>query len=94
MTKPIESRLGCAPTGERDIKTHPFFESVDWEALEAKEIPPPFKPRVKGGMDASNFDKEFTDEPVGLTPIDREAVEQIDQGEFEGFDFVNPEFAS
>ena len=48
LTKPIANRLGCHPSGsgERDIKAHPFFASVDFEKLERREIPPPFKPKI------------------------------------------------
>jgi hypothetical protein len=43
----MSKRLGCQPgAGEKAIKTHPFFRSIDWIALDAKQIKPPFKPRV------------------------------------------------
>uniref|UniRef100_S4RSW1 Uncharacterized protein n=1 Tax=Petromyzon marinus TaxID=7757 RepID=S4RSW1_PETMA len=35
-------RLGV--TGE--IRQHPFFRTINWEALEKRELEPPFKPRV------------------------------------------------
>jgi len=94
VTKDINSRLGCSPTGERDIKTHPFFASVDWEKLERREIQPPFKPKLKSKKDIGNFDTDFTSEQAVLTPSDREAIEAIDQNEFAGFTFTNPAFAA
>ncbi|KAA1468452.1 kinase-like protein [Dentipellis sp. KUC8613] len=30
-----------------EVKKHPFFESIDWDALARKEIPPPFLPPTK-----------------------------------------------
>lgn len=30
-----------------DIRQHPWFTSMDWEALEAKESQPPFVPDVR-----------------------------------------------
>lgn len=29
-----------------DITTQPFFRTIDWQALERKEVEPPFKPKV------------------------------------------------
>ncbi len=94
MTKPVAQRLGCGPNGENDIKQHPFFHSIDWEKLERREIKPPFKPKFKSKKDACNFDSDFTNEKPALTPSDREAIESIDQSEFQGFSFINPDFAS
>ncbi|KTW29626.1 uncharacterized protein T551_02242 [Pneumocystis jirovecii RU7] len=59
-----EKRLGN--TGASEIKSHPFFSSIDWKKLYAKKIQPPFKPNVENAVDTSNFDQEFTNE----TPID------------------------
>ena len=40
-------RLGCQPgIGERQIKSHAFFNHVNWEMLEKREIPAPFRPQV------------------------------------------------
>ena len=42
--------------------------------------------------DASNFDKEFTRQPVELTPTDKLFIMNLDQNEFAGFSYTNPEF--
>ncbi|KAL1496990.1 hypothetical protein ABEB36_008026 [Hypothenemus hampei] len=87
---PLE-RLGCGGTDcFTEITTHPFFRSVDWELLEQKRIVPPYKPRLDSDRDLTNFPPEFTDEPVHLTPDDPNIIKQIDQSEFEGFEYVNP----
>ncbi|KAM7447345.1 hypothetical protein ABFA07_004364 [Porites harrisoni] len=87
---PIE-RLGCHPqTGFADITTHVFFRTVDWEQLEARQVPPPFKPRIEDQYGLGNFDPQFTNEPVVLTPDDPKILETIDQSEFEGFEYINP----
>ncbi|XP_069995502.1 atypical protein kinase C isoform X8 [Penaeus vannamei] len=91
LNKNPVDRLGCHPeTGFTDIVTHPFFKTIDWEMLERKQIPPPYKPRVDGERDLENFDPQFTAEPVQFTPDEPRAIENIDQSEFEGFEYVNP----
>ncbi|CAI4530312.1 CQS_1a_G0024440.mRNA.1.CDS.1 [Saccharomyces cerevisiae] len=52
-------RLGAIDDG-RELRAHPFFADIDWEALKQKKIPPPFKPHLVSETDTSNFDPEFT----------------------------------
>ncbi|XP_042876799.1 filaggrin-like isoform X1 [Penaeus japonicus] len=91
LNKNPVDRLGCHPeTGFTDIVTHPFFKTIDWEMLEQRQVPPPYRPRLDSDRDLANFPPEFTDEPIQLTPDDARAIENIDQSEFEGFEYVNP----
>jgi hypothetical protein len=47
MTKTPNKRLGCIPgQGDQAILTHPFFKEIDWEALEKRQVRPPFKPKI------------------------------------------------
>ena len=83
--------IGCqAQTGFADICTHPFFKTIDWEALEQKQVSPPYKPKIADDRDLEHFDPQFTNEPVQLTPDDPKVIEKIDQSEFDGFEYVNP----
>jgi len=62
--KDPDKRLGSGVDGAKNIKTHPWFSGVNWDALLKKEIKPPFTPVVSGEFDVSNFDPEFTETPV------------------------------
>ncbi|XP_071841178.1 protein kinase C iota type-like isoform X6 [Apostichopus japonicus] len=87
---PVE-RLGCHPqTGFADIQGHPFFKTIDWELLEQRQTTSPYKPPLQGERDLEHFDPQFTNEPVQLTVDDQSLLRQIDQTEFEGFEYINP----
>ncbi|KAM3620806.1 uncharacterized protein V6R79_002229 [Siganus canaliculatus] len=74
----------------RKIRTHPFFKTINWTALEKREVEPPFKPKVKSPGDFSNFDREFLNEKPRLSHADKNLIDSMDQTAFAGFSFVNP----
>ncbi|XP_033735164.1 calcium-independent protein kinase C-like [Pecten maximus] len=95
MTKNPAKRLGCVRSqgGEKAILVHPFFlDKIDWEGLEQRKVKPPFRPKIKSKTDANNFDKDFTSEEPALTPVDPSVVKAINQEEFRGFSFINPDY--
>lgn len=56
-------RLGA--NGGAEVKAHPFFASMDWDALYRRQITPPFDPmRNQNEEDGKNFESEFTNMPV------------------------------
>jgi serum/glucocorticoid-regulated kinase 2 len=56
-------RLGAR--GIEEIKSHPYFEGINWTLIEQKKLPTPFQPRISNAMSTENFDREFTsEEPI------------------------------
>uniref|UniRef100_A0A6G1SBX0 protein kinase C n=1 Tax=Aceria tosichella TaxID=561515 RepID=A0A6G1SBX0_9ACAR len=96
MTKNVSRRLGCVASqgGEQAILDHPFFKDIDWVALEAKKVKPPFKPKIKNARDVSNFDVDFLKEEPILTPVDPKILKTINQDEFRDFSYINEYFNS
>ena len=52
-------RIGCREGGIEELKSHPFFQTIDWEQLYLKEINPPFVPNVEQAADIQNVDPEY-----------------------------------
>ena len=47
--------------GDSDIKSHRFFESINWKALLCLDVSPPFNPcRFQDAENSTNFDNQFT----------------------------------
>ncbi|XP_045502350.1 protein kinase C isoform X1 [Colias croceus] len=90
MTKNPARRLGVVG-GEAGIRAHAFFREIDWDALARRTVRPPFRPK-KSKREAANFDAEFTKEEPCLTPVPPDVLRAINQEEFRGFSFVNPDF--
>ncbi|KAF2432740.1 kinase-like protein [Tothia fuscella] len=95
-------RLGSQGDAE-ELKAHPFFADIDWDALGKKNLVPPFKPKLKSELDVSNFDPEFTNAlnngagslnaraaalASGVNPASTPLSPGI-QAKFAGFTYVN-----
>lgn len=72
-------RLGAAPGGSAAVRKHPFFNGLNWEALQAKRIMPPPLPRVNVRGVGNRGGKDFG----GLTELVIHAgkVEWLDFGQ-------------
>jgi protein-serine/threonine kinase len=94
-------RLGATKDAE-ELKAHPFFADIDWDALAKKNVVPPFKPKLKSELDVSNFDPEFTNALNGNGSLNARAAALASgvnpastplsptmQANFAGFTFVD-----
>lgn len=78
-----DQRLGAQ--GAEEIKQHPFFQDMDWEALVQMEIPPSFIPSIiDGDADVHNIDQEFKNMAAKDTPAPRS---QLDELRFSNFTY-------
>jgi serine/threonine protein kinase len=96
LQKDRAKRLGNSDTDFQDIRTHPFFRTINFEDLYEKRIDPPYNPNVSGQMDLKHFDPEFVREPVpasvtkvGDGQIVSASVDEPDDA-FVGFTYVPP----
>ena len=66
----VAERLGSLAGGVRDIKSHDWFEGIDFDAVGNKSVTPPWVPDVGHALDCSEFEdfshEEFEEEPNHL----------------------------
>ena len=74
-----------------ELKSHPFFRTVDWDQMYMKEIEPPFVPNTQAVSDVSNVDPEFLAEAPTETPVQPSqlAAMAAEDGDFDNFTYVN-----
>lgn len=60
MIKDPKQRLGNGIYGFQNVKDHPWFQNIDWDAMLKKEVKAPFKPKLSSEIDTKYIDKEFT----------------------------------
>ncbi|XP_068770778.1 serine/threonine-protein kinase N3 isoform X4 [Struthio camelus] len=90
LRKCPERRLGAGERDAEEIKIQAFFTEIDWDALFARKLKPPFVPTLRAPTDISNFDEEFTSQKPILTPPEEVALlTRKEQAVFKDFDFVS-----
>ncbi|XP_042176416.1 serine/threonine-protein kinase N2 isoform X1 [Oncorhynchus tshawytscha] len=83
-----EKRLGAGEGDANEVKEEKFFKTIDWDALLAKKVKPPFLPKIKESVDVSNFDSEFTSlQPILSPPPVSCSLSPEQQEAFADFDF-------
>ncbi|KAK0168690.1 hypothetical protein PV327_002466 [Microctonus hyperodae] len=91
LVKDPRQRLGGGPRDAKELKEHPFFKRApppfSWDALEKRQLPPPFVPRITHELDTSNFSDEFTKMVVADSPS---VVPPNYDKIFRGYSYVSP----
>ena len=88
LQKSPELRLGSSERDGAELREHAWFAPIDWAKLEARELEPSFKPNVKSATDTSNFDDEFTSQPIAESVMPETALGGKGQ-QYEGFTYVD-----
>jgi serine/threonine protein kinase len=71
IKNPLE-RLGAGPTDAAEIKSHEWFDEIDWNKIENKLLAPPYKPQLDSMYDVKHFPPEFTN--MAMSPTDMESL--------------------
>ncbi|XP_053726673.1 serine/threonine-protein kinase N2-like isoform X1 [Synchiropus splendidus] len=81
-------RLGAGEQDADELKGEKFYQEIDWDALLAKKMTPPYLPSIQTRADVSNFDSDFTRLPPVLSPPAKTGeLTPEQQDAFAGFDF-------
>lgn len=56
LTVAPADRLGSFHGADKDIRSHPFFDDIDWDGMLEKKLKVPFLPKISDPLDGSNFD--------------------------------------
>ncbi|GBG25868.1 Protein kinase, putative [Hondaea fermentalgiana] len=105
LNRNVEQRLGASVStmfkvgGVSALKEHEFFAKLDWNALLALQIDPPFRPQLQEGiLDTSNFSENFTKlAPEALhdeadSEEAQKLLEEASSSDFAGFSFTHPNY--
>lgn len=105
LQKDPQRRLGCGSEGAEEIKYHPFFDGMDWQALLEKRIEVPRPPhRLEDVTDESHLARAISktreareeimpDSPVSLPSSPSEQM-HFDRFSYVGSDDWNPSMAN
>ena len=52
-------RLGGSDSDAEEVKSHSFFEKINWKDVMAKKHSPPYKPWLENNIDLRNIDNNF-----------------------------------
>lgn len=76
LKRDVPDRLGCRGGGPEEVKSHPFFNDIDWHQVYLRKYPPPLIPprgevNAADAFDIGNFDEDET-KGIKLTEADQE----------------------
>lgn len=91
LTRDVNKRLGCGPSGFRNIKDHPFFEQIDWDKLETQNQTAPYIPKKE--VNAKDESKMKTFNTAGMKKLTKEDQDKWSEWDWTSKDYFADEMA-
>jgi serum/glucocorticoid-regulated kinase 2 len=92
LNRSTSERLGSGTLGVEEIKSHPWFQGIDWDRLSTRQLDPIFQPQVGTAPDdMSCFFEAFAKEPL-VDPEETASTGSLNPSDidaFRGFEFGN-----
>jgi p70 ribosomal S6 kinase len=102
LNRNVQARLGAAKSsmfevgGVAGLKKADFFQSIEWNKLERKEVEPPQTLAVQNDQDLKHFHDEFTQMSLPRSVVEMTnqtfCPRRVDSDVFRGFSFVQDDF--
>jgi len=91
LQRDVGKRLG-SNKGAEEIKSHPFFASINWKDCEDKKITPSFKPKITKGLeDITQIDTVFTKEKAEDSVVTSSLSDVMrNENKFDDFTYTAP----
>lgn len=86
LVKDPERRLG-AKRGAAELKEHPFFFGINWQALMERRVEAPYRPALRAATDTTHFDNLFTREAPLDSVAEGDTAQADPSGGFALFNF-------
>jgi len=91
LKRQVSHRLGSGPNQGEDVRNHRFFQKIIWKDIINRTCEAPYKPKLTGAEDTTQFDSRFTNQlPVDSPVEDSFMPHDNDEFKFDGFTYIAP----
>ncbi|XP_025200674.1 ribosomal protein S6 kinase beta-2-like [Melanaphis sacchari] len=91
LKRQVSHRLGSGVNQGEDIRNHRFFQKIVWKDIINRTCEAPYKPKLNGADDTTQFDSRFTDQLPVDSPVEDSLMPQDnDEFKFDGFTYIAP----